>query len=634
MSDAAPSQTRTADQGAAARLVGPLQRYVRTETGSAGLLLLATLCALLWANSPWSVSYTDFWGTDLSVRLGDGQVALDLRHWVNDGLMVFFFFVLGLEVKRELVLGELADRRRAAVPLVAALTGLAVPALVYLAFNRSGEGLGAWGVVISTDTAFLLGVLALVGPACPARLRIFLLTLAVADDVGALTVIALFYTAGLALVPLALAAGGIVLILLLRFLRVWRGPGYFVVAVGIWLAMYASGVHPTIAGVVIALLTPVYPPRRSEVEDADRATRAYRQSPDPSLARAARLSIERSVSPNERLQRLYHPWTSYVIVPLFALANAGVTLDRESLAAAVRSPLTLGIVAGLVLGKPLGVLGGTLLAVRLGVGRLPAGLGWLQVVGGAALSGLGFTIALFIIDLALDDPVLAEQARIGVLTASVLAASLGWAVFRLVDRRGPAGPVRPVVLEPPVAPGRDHVRGPTGAPLTLLEFGDFECPFCGRATGSVDEIRAHFGDRLRYVFRHLPLPDVHPHATVAAQAAEAAGAQGRFWEMHDQLFAHSDRLAPEDLLEHAAELDLDVGRFAEDLRQGRHEGRVDDDLLSAEASGATGTPTFFVNGRRHSGPFDSATLIAALDPDPTTVPAADDAVAGAEGRAP
>ncbi|MGR7026294.1 Na+/H+ antiporter NhaA [Geodermatophilus sp. URMC 62] len=594
--------------------VAPLRRSLRTEAGSAGLLLLATVAALAWANSPVGESYAAFWHTELALRWGGTELALDLQHWVNDGLMVFFFFVVGLEIKRELVIGDLTDRRRAAVPALAALTGLVVPALVYVAFNLGDEAASAWGVVISTDTAFLLGVLALVGPACPAQLRLFLLTLAIADDVGALSVIAVFYTDSLRLLPLALAVLGLALMAALRHLRVWRGPAYLVLGLGVWVAMHESGVHPTLAGVVIALSTPAYTARREEVADAGRLVRAYQQSPNPRFARAARLSIDRSVSAGERLQELWQPWTSFVIVPVFALANAGVPLTGETLRAAASSPVTLGVVAGLVLGKPVGILLGTTVAVRLRLGRLAPGLTGGQLAGGAALSGIGFTISLFIVDLAFGsaDQRTADQARVGVLAASVLAGLLGWALFRLADRRRPAGTARPVLLDPPVDPDRDHVRGPVDAPLTLVEYGDFECPFCGRATGAVEELRERFGDRLRYVFRHVPLVDVHPHARLAAEAAEVAAAQGRFWEMHDRLFAEQDRLAAPDLLEHAAAIGLDVPRFARDLGAGRYARRVQEDVESAEASGVEGTPTFFVDGRRHTGPFDADTLAAAL----------------------
>jgi Na+/H+ antiporter NhaA len=282
----ADGQSSAGGRGLLARLA-PLRRSLRTEAGSAGLLLAATVVALLWANSPMGDSYDAFWHTEFAVRMGGAELVLDLQHWVNDGLMVFFFFVVGLEIKRELVIGELTDRRRAAVPAVAAVTGLAVPALVYVAFNLGDEAAAAWGVVISTDTAFLLGVLALVGPACPAQLRLFLLTLAIADDVGALTVIALFYTEDLRLTPLALSVLGLALMVGLRYLKVWRGPAYMVLGIAVWVAMYQSGVHPTLAGVVIALFTPAYAARRDEVADAARLVRAYQQSPNPQFARAA-----------------------------------------------------------------------------------------------------------------------------------------------------------------------------------------------------------------------------------------------------------------------------------------------------------------------------------------------------------
>ncbi len=468
-------------------------------------------------------------------------------------------------------------------------------------------------MVISTDTAFLLGVLALVGPACPAQLRLFLLTLAIADDVGALTVIAIFYTEDLRLLPLAIAVLGLALMVGLRYLNVWRGPAYFVLGIAVWVAMYESGVHPTLAGVVIALFTPAYAARRDEVADAARLMRAYQQSPNPQFARAARLSIDRSVSASERLQQLWLPYSSFVIVPVFALANAGVTLSGETLRAAASSPVTLGVIAGLVLGKLVGILLGTGLAVRLGLGQLAPGLSGMQLAGGAALSGIGFTLSLFIVDLAFDDgDPAADEARVGVLAASLVAALLGWALFRLADRRRPEGTGRPVLLEPPVDPERDHVRGPVDAPLTLVEYGDFECPFCGRATGAVEELRERFGDRLRYVFRNLPLTEVHPYAQLAAEAAEAAAAQGRFWEMHDRLFAHQDRMTPTDLLEHAAAIGLDVARFSRDLGSGRFARRVEEHVASAEASGVEGTPTFFVGGRRHTGPYDADTLAAEL----------------------
>ena len=557
-----------------------------------------------------AASYDRFWHSEIAVRLGEAEIALDLRHWINDGLMAFFFYVIGLEVKRELVIGELSDRRRAAVPALAALSGLVVPALVYVAFNLGNEAVSAWGVVISTDTAFLLGVLALVGRSWPPQLRVFLLALSIADDVAALSVIALIYTENLRIGMLALSALGVALMFGLRWLRVWRGPPYLVLAVAAWVAMYLSGVHPTLLGVTIALVTPAYTVRREEVADAARRTRAYLQSPNSEFARAAQLSIHRSVPVGERMQLLWQPWTSLVIVPLFALANAGVSLTGEVLRAAATSPVTLGVVAGLVLGKLVGILLGTGLAVRLRLGVLaPSLTGW-HLAGGAALSGIGFTISLFIVDLAFTNERLADQARVGVLAASVLATLLGSALLRLAARRSPK--TAAALLDAPVDPARDHLRGPVGAPLTLVEYGDFECPFCGQATGAVNELREQFGDRLLYVFRHTPLIEIHPHAQLAAEAAEAAAAQGRFWEMYDRLFANQDRLATTDLLDHAAALGLDMQRFAHDLGAGVYARRVQQDVVSAEASGVAGTPTFFVGGRQHVGPHDADTLATAL----------------------
>lgn len=597
----------------AQQLASPLRSFIATEAGSAGLLLCATVAALVWANADFA-GYERLWTTELSVRLGDHATTEDLRHWVNDGLMVFFFFVIGLEVRRELAMGELTDRARVRIPAIAAFAGVAVPVAIYLALNPSGDAAQGWGVVMSTDTAFVLGVLALVGPACPTQLRVFLLTLAIIDDVVALTIIAFFYSSDVSALALLVAAACALVILALGRLRVWRGPAYFAVGAVLWGAMLESGVHPAIAGVLIALGVAVYPPRREEVERAARLTRAFRQSPVPALARSAKLSVERAVSPNERMQELLHPWTSYVVVPLFALANAGVVIDGGTLRGALTSSIGLGILLGLVLGKPAGIGLAAIGAARLRVGALPRGLGGIDVLGGAALAGIGFTVSLFIVDLAFTSPELRDQAKIGVLTASTVAALAGWSVFRLAAVRARAqgrvlGPPR---LDPPVDPARDHIRGPADAPLTLVEFADFECPFCGRATGVVQSLRARFGDDLRYVFRHLPLTDIHPNAALAAEAVEAAGAQGRFWEMHDRLFAHQDALEPDDLLDHARALGLDVERFAADLEDGRYAQRVRDDVAAAEASGVNGTPTFFIGDRRHRGAYDEQTLAGRL----------------------
>jgi len=589
-----------------------------TEAASAGLLVAATLVALLWANSPWSDSYERVWHTELSLRFGSAGVAMDLRHWVNDGLMCFFFFLIGMEVRRELQMGELTQRSRLSVPAIAALAGLVLPAAVYLAFNAGGPGAHGWGIPIATDTAFLLGALALAGPRASTQLRVFLLSLSVVDDIGALTVIAVFYSDRIDLGALAIAALCVLAFQVLARLQVWRGPAYFAVGVAMWLSMHASGVHATIGGVVLGMLVSAYPPRRAEVESAGLLTRAFRQSPQVALARQAKLSVERAISPNERIGALLVPWSGYVVVPVFALANAGVHLSTDLLGRAVTSPVTLGVFAALVVGKLVGVGGAATLAVRLRLGSLPPGVPLSSVWAGAALSGLGFTVSLFVADLAFPDTDLRDEAMIGILAAAVVAAALGMGLFRLLARRDPVRqPTGARRLDPPVDPERDHVRGPVDAPLELVEFGGLECPFCGRATGVVEELRHRFGDDLRYVFRHLPLPEVHPHGEFAAEATEAAGAQGAFWAMHDRLFAHQDQLEAGELLDHAAALGLDLGRFAQDLGDGAFSARVRADVASAEASGVGGTPTFFVNGVRHTGPTDTEALAAALlDSDP------------------
>jgi 2-hydroxychromene-2-carboxylate isomerase len=334
----------------------------------------------------------------------------------------------------------------------------------------------------------------------------------------------------------------------------------------------------------------------------------------PEVGRSAKEALARAVPVNERMQLVLHPWASYVVVPLFALANAGVDLRGGVLENALASPLTWGVVLGLVVGKFVGIGGAALAGARLGLGRLPQGVGPGQVLGGAALSGIGFTVSLLIVGLAFEAPDLQDEATVGVLLALPLATALGALVFRLAAvLHGETSAALPVTLSDPVDPGRDHVRGPADAPLTLVEYGDFECPFCARATGVAREVREHFGDRLRYVFRHLPLPDVHPHAELAAAAAEAAAAQGLFWEMHDLLFAHQDELELEDLAGYAGMLRLDVERFLRDVDEQQHAARVRHDVASAEASGARCTPTFFIGSTRHVGAYDAATLIAELE---------------------
>ncbi len=422
--------------------------FLSTESGSAVLLLVAAVVALVWANL--LGGYEDFWHTEFSLVLGDWELTEDLRHWVNDGLMVLFFFSVGLEISREMVLGELRGLRALAAPTIAAVGGLVVPALLFLAFNAGGPGAAAWGIAISTDTAVVIGVLALVGPRCPDQLRVFLLALAIVDDIGAVAAIAIFYTDDVDLVALLLAGVLFLALLALRFARFWRTPIYVLIGVVMWWATLTSGVHPSVVGVAMGLLVNAYAPRAWDIARVQVVGRSFLVDPSAQRALATQQAVTEAVSPNERLQLRIQPWSSYVIVPLFVLANAGVVLSAETLAAAATSPITIGIVVGLTVGKLIGVTAGTWVALRTGLGRVPDTLRWGQLVGGAGLAGIGFTVALFVTDLALDDEALVNQAKIGILVGSLLAALIGWTIFRVAGERG--GQCAPTGL--PVLPPR------------------------------------------------------------------------------------------------------------------------------------------------------------------------------------
>jgi Na+/H+ antiporter NhaA len=609
-----PEQSRAQRRDVLEQLSGTLSQFLRTEAAGAGLLLGAALIALVWANSGWSDAYFRLLGARISVHVSSAAISMDLQHWVNDGLMALFFFVVGLEVRREIAMGELSDRRRVTVPIMAGIGGMVVPIGLYLAVNPSGEAAHAWGVVIGTDTAFLLGALALVGPAFSTQLRVFLLAVTVVDDIVAVSIIGIVYSDTVNVVPLAVAAAALAVIPLLNRVGTWRASAYAVVVLVAWVATVKSGVHASIAGMAAGLMVAARPPSRHEADRATRLFRAFRQSPLAGTGRTVKQGLARVVSVNERLQAILHPWVSYVIVPIFALANAGVDLRGGTLGDALRSPITWGVVLGLVVGKFVGISLASEATVRLGLGTLPRGVTFGHVLGGGALSGLGFTVSLLVAHLAFTSPALTEQATVGVLLAALLSTFTGWLTF-LVQRllsKGDAG-AESLELSPPVTPDRDRVRGPADAPLTLLEFGDYECGFCARVTGVMQEVRQHFGDQLQYAFRHLPLGGAHPNAELAAVAAEAAGRQGRFWEMHDMMFDHQSALELEDLIGYADAVGLGVERFMRDLDDEDIIARVRADVTSAEESGANGVPTFFIQGRRHLGPHDAQSLIAALE---------------------
>jgi Na+/H+ antiporter NhaA len=601
----------------ARNLAAPVRSFLSTETGGAVAMLAATIAALLWANSPWSHSYESVWTTRLVIRIGSAGISADLRDWVNEGLMTLFFLVVGLEAKRELDLGQLRERRRLAIPVVGAIGGVTVPILIYLAFNAGGPGAHGWGAAMSTDTAFALGAVAFVAPAAT-RLRVFLLTLAVVDDLAALLVIATVYASHVSVVALAVAVALFGLLLALRYVPFGRRAASIVVAVGLWIAMFKSGVDPVISGLAIGLATSAYPPSREDLERATALTRSFREQPTPELARSAQQSLVSSISANERLQYELHPWTSYVIVPLFALANAGIHLSGKLLNDAIASPITLGIIVGYVLGKPVGIFVGTWLASR------PAFHGPGSPVSGPVLAacgacaGIGFTVSLLISSLAFTGERL-DEARLGVLSTVVLAPLIAWVLTRAIRRLPSTVRARQIGrtaedildLADDVDPDRDHIRGPDDAPVTLLEYGDFECTYCGQAEHVIRELLSSLGSDVRYVWRHLPLNDVHPGAQLAAEASEAAAAQGRFWEMYDTLLNHQGELEPRDLTRYAEQLGVDVDRFTEELRRREYAPRVSEDVASADESGVSGTPTFFINGRRHYGVYDIDTLTEA-----------------------
>jgi Na+/H+ antiporter NhaA len=600
----------------ARNLEAPLRDFLRTQSGSAAILMVAALAALVWANV--GSSYEHVWGTALQVRVAGDGITQDLRHWVNDGLMTFFFFVVGLEARREFDLGELRDRRRLLLPVVAGLGGMLLPVGIYFAFNPHGPH-GGWGAAMSTDTAFALGMLAIVGRRFPNSLRAFILTVAVVDDLVALIVIVVAFTGSIQIVALSVGVGVFVVMLVARSAGVHNGAVYAALGATAWVAFLKAGVDPVVVGLAMGLLTIAYPAARADLERATDLFRVFREQPTSEYAQSARAGLRSAISPNERYQQLLHPFTSYVIVPLFALANAGFVVNGGFLGRAYGSSITLGIVAAYLIGKPVGISGAVTIVTKLSRGRIRPPVGWASVLGGGAVAGIGFTVSLLIATLAFHGQDLAE-AKLGVLTTVVGAPAVCWAILRLANLMPQAARLRALLgsselivdLAVPVDSERDHLRGPGDAAVTLLEYGDLECPYCGQAERVIRELLSNFGGELRYVWRHLPLNDVHPHAQLAAEAAEAAAAQGKFWEMHDALLANQDDLTLRSILAVAEGLELDMDKFRGHLRKRKGAPKIAEDVESADLSGVSGTPSFFINGHRHQGAYDIATLSKAV----------------------
>jgi Na+/H+ antiporter NhaA/predicted DsbA family dithiol-disulfide isomerase len=473
---------------------------------------------------------------------------------------------------------------------------------------------------MSTDTAFALGVLALITPRSATRLRVFLLTLAVVDDLIALLVIATAYTSHLSIVPLLIAIALVGVLLALRFASPrWRRPAVRLTGAAMWVALFKSGIDPVVSGLIVGLVTTAYPPMRADLERVTELARSFREQPTAELARSAQLSVSSAISANEQLQYRLHPWTSYVIVPLFALANAGVHITSGLVSDSVASPITLGIFFGYVVGKPVGIFVATWLATRPWLhGSRPVITPPVLATGGA-VAGIGFTVSVLISTRAFTGEHLAE-AKLGVLAAAIGATLVAWLSVRILRLMPATLRARQIAataedlldLSDDVDPERDHIRGGEDALVTLLEYGDYQCPYCGQAERVIRELYQSFGKELRYVWRHVPLNDVHAFAQMAAEAAEAAGAQGEFWEMHDLLLDNQDALGPADLIRHAETLGLDIERFEDELRAREYAPRIAQDVASADASGVAGTPTFFINGRRHYGAYDLETLTEAV----------------------
>ena len=594
-----------------------LREFLRTETGSAFVLGTATVAALVWANISVS-SYDKVLGTRVSVLVGGAGVTASVHEFVNSGLMAFFFLVVGLEARREFDVGELRVRSRLALPAAVGLGGMVVPIGIYLIVNAGRPSAHAWGASMSTDTAFALGALALVGRRLPDRVRTYLLTFSVVDDLAGLAIIAIFYSGHIDVMPLLIGIAFLLVVVAIRARGVRYGPAYLLIGIAAWVAFFKSGVDPVVVGLVLGLLTYAYPATRASLEQASEAFRSFREQPTAELAQSARDEVRIAISPNDRLAQLFHPWSSYLIVPLFALANAGIVLNPSFLGQAYTSPVTLGILFGYLVGKPAGTAGSAWLVTRLSHGRLRPPVGWGAVAGAGAVAGIGFTVSLLIASLALSGVDLAE-AKLGILTAALCSTGLTWSVFQAVNKLPVRSRLRALLgtsevlvdLVVPVDDERDHIRGPEKAPVTVVEYGDFECPYCGLAEPAVRELLSDFGD-VRYVWRHLPLTDVHPHAQLAAEATEAAAKQGAFWELHDLLLEHQGALTVRDLMGYATSLGLDTERFTAHLRKHAGAARVAEDTDSADLSGVSGTPTFFINGMRHYGAYDIESLSKAV----------------------
>ncbi len=440
------------------RLIRPLTDFLHRQAGAGLLLVAAAGVAMIWANSPWSDSYVDLWGVEAAIGIGDFELHLTLREWVNDGAMALFFLVVGLEIKRELTEGELRNPRQAALPIIGAFGGMIVPALVFTLLNLGGDGQDGWGIPMATDIAIVLGVVALLGNRAPSWLKLFLLALAIVDDIGAILVIAIFYSEGVSFGWLAVAVVALAAAVVLRPMVTWMGA-YVILGCLCWLALHEAHIHPTLAGVAFGMIAPITPHRSSDVIDADELAR------NPTVDNAVRVfrQVRSSVSTVEWLEHRLHAYSAFLVVPIFALANAGIRVPADEFADAFSSEVTWGVILGLTLGKTVGISAFTLAAVAVGIGKLPIGVTPRYVVGAGALGGIGFTVSLLVAELAFGDAAVGTDARLGVLVASVAAAAVGAGIMipgRVLDDRS--------MDEHTIVPGEVEELAPApGQPTTV-----------------------------------------------------------------------------------------------------------------------------------------------------------------------
>ncbi|KQB83474.1 Na+/H+ antiporter NhaA [Corynebacterium lowii] len=570
------------------------------ETYAAAALVIATAIALLWANL--GSGYEHFWHTEAGFSLGSFDLNLTLHEWVDEFLMAFFFFMVGLDVKRELVIGELRLPGRALLPVFAALGGLIVPAVIFVLLTSGTSASSAWGTVISTDTAFALGLLALIGPRNAPRLRLFLLALAVIDDIGALTVIGVFYTDELNVRALAAAAILLLSIWVIQRAGVWHMFPYVVLSLLTWYAVYSSGVHATLAGVLIALLLPVRVISRKDLESAHEIYHLFSQAPTPGAAQTVRESMVYLIPMNQRLSDVLPLYVNYLIVPLFALANAGVIISGDTLAAAASSTLTWGVVVGLVGGKLLGITAASALVLRfIPSSRLP-GLDLPRIAGIGALSGMGFTISLLVTGLALDDEGQQAQARMGVLGASLLAVIVAAVIFRLGDRFRPLSEPKGETLVRPVDPQYDHFVGNPNAKVSLVHYTAMTH---GYRTRMEETLREAYDlvdrEQISIVYRHHV---ENSDELLPALALEAAHRQNKFFEMHAALVNFPGDLGEEEIYEQARKIGLNMEEFEASIMRADDMVRIQDDNLDVEEIESEGESIVYLNGRRVEGPMN------------------------------